>query len=187
MFLYWGATWCPPCNQVKATIFNRQDFIERSRHFIPVYIDGDAPNAQKEGSRFKVSGYPTMVLFTPEGTEITRLPGEVDAEQYMRVLAHGHERRAAGEGNARRGACRRFAGARLTPEDWRMLAYYSWVTDEQQLTPRKELAATLARLAKACPVRADGNGHAARVAGVGARPRRTRRRVGARIRSQPSA
>ena len=32
-----------------------------------------------------------------------------------------------------------------------MLAYYSWVTDEQQLTPRKELAATLARLAKACP------------------------------------
>src|ERR1700737_1271530 len=26
LFLYWGAVWCPPCNQVKATIFNRQDF-----------------------------------------------------------------------------------------------------------------------------------------------------------------
>ncbi|MEO5695678.1 MAG: thioredoxin family protein, partial [Burkholderiaceae bacterium] len=37
LFLYWGATWCPPCNQVKATIFNRQDFIERSRAFVPVY------------------------------------------------------------------------------------------------------------------------------------------------------
>src|SRR5689334_17276996 len=22
VFLYWGAVWCPPCNQVKATIFN---------------------------------------------------------------------------------------------------------------------------------------------------------------------
>ena len=41
VFLYWGAVWCPPCNQVKATIFNRQDFIDRSRFFVPVYLDGD--------------------------------------------------------------------------------------------------------------------------------------------------
>jgi thiol:disulfide interchange protein len=43
LFLYWGAVWCPPCNQVKATIFNRQEFIDKSRHFIPVYLDGDSP------------------------------------------------------------------------------------------------------------------------------------------------
>ena len=30
VFVYWGAKWCPPCNQVKATLFNRQDFIERT-------------------------------------------------------------------------------------------------------------------------------------------------------------
>ncbi len=35
VFVYWGAKWCPPCNQVKATLFNRQDFIERSRGFVP--------------------------------------------------------------------------------------------------------------------------------------------------------
>ncbi len=63
VFVYWGAKWCPPCNQVKATLFNRQDFIERSRAFVPVYVDGDSPGAQKIGARFKVSGYPTMVLF----------------------------------------------------------------------------------------------------------------------------
>ncbi|MEO8526441.1 MAG: thioredoxin family protein, partial [Caldimonas sp.] len=34
VFVYWGAKWCPPCNQVKATLFNRQDFIERSRAFV---------------------------------------------------------------------------------------------------------------------------------------------------------
>src|SRR5437879_661090 len=50
LFLYWGAVWCPPCNQVKATLFNRQDFIERSRFFVPVYIDGDSPSAQKLGA-----------------------------------------------------------------------------------------------------------------------------------------
>ena len=46
VFVYWGAKWCPPCNQVKATLFNRQDFIERSRAFVPVYVDGDSPGAQ---------------------------------------------------------------------------------------------------------------------------------------------
>ena len=151
VFLYWGAKWCPPCNQVMSTIFNRRDFIERSRHFIPVYVDGDAPNAQKEGARFKVSGYPTMVLFTPDGIEITRLPGEVDPERYMKVLTESMNgakpvkatlAAALGQGGDR---------SKLAPGDWRMLAYYSWITDEQQLAAEKDLPVTLARLAKACP------------------------------------
>jgi thiol-disulfide isomerase/thioredoxin len=151
VFLYWGAKWCPPCNQVMATIFNRQDFVERSRHFVPVYVDGDVPNAQKEGARFNVSGYPTMVLFTPDGVEITRLPGEVDPDRYMQVLTESMNgakpvkatlAAALGQGADR---------DKLTPGDWRMLAYYSWITDEQQLAGEKDLPATLARLAKACP------------------------------------
>ena len=89
VFLYWGAKWCPPCNQVKATLFNRTDFIELSRLFVPVYLDGDSPGAQRLGERFKVRGYPTMILFNSAGTEITRLPGEVDAVQYMQVLRTG--------------------------------------------------------------------------------------------------
>ena len=35
VLVYWGAKWCPPCNQLKATLFNRQDFIERSKSFGP--------------------------------------------------------------------------------------------------------------------------------------------------------
>jgi thioredoxin-related protein len=151
VFLYWGAKWCPPCNQVMSTIFNRQDFVERSRHFVPVYVDGDAPNAQKEGARFRVSGYPTMVLFTPEGVEITRLPGEVDPDRYMQVLTESMNgakpvkatlAAALGQGADR---------DKLSPGDWRMLAYYSWITDEQQVAAAKDLPATLSRLAKACP------------------------------------
>ena len=89
VLLYWGATWCPPCNQLKATLFNRQDFAELSRHFVAVHVDGDRPGAQKLGSRFKVSGYPTVVLFGADGQEITRLPGEADAPQVMAVLQAG--------------------------------------------------------------------------------------------------
>ena len=151
LFLYWGAVWCPPCNQVKATIFNRQDFIERSRFFIPVYIDGDSPRAQRLGDRFKVSGYPTMILFRPDGTEITRLPGEVDADQYMRVLTMGmNGARPVGETLA--AALSSGANAPgLSADDWRMLAYYSWDTDEHKLIAANALASTLKRLAQACP------------------------------------
>ena len=124
VLLYWGAKWCPPCNQLKATLFNRQDFIERSQvASSPVEIDGDLPGAQKLGARFKVSGYPTMVLFAPDGAEITRLPGEADAPQVMPVLQHG----LAG-GRPVEGACSpmRAPASSLTPGEWRMLAFYSW-------------------------------------------------------------
>ena len=67
VLLYWGAKWCPPCNQLKATLFNRHDFIERSKSLVAVEIDGDLPGAQKLGARFKVSGYPTMVLMRSDG------------------------------------------------------------------------------------------------------------------------
>ena len=148
LFLYWGAVWCPPCNQVKATIFNRQDFIARSRNFVPVYIDGDSPSAQALASRFKVSAYPTMVLFRPDGAEVTRLPGEVEAEQYMRVLTLSmHATRPV---SALLIAVQTGRSA-LTPADWRLLAYYSWETDEQAIVPKDKLPATLARLAQACP------------------------------------
>ncbi len=149
VFLYWGAVWCPPCNQVKATIFNRQDFIERSRFFVPVYIDGDTPSAQRLGARFNVSGYPTMILLKANGSEITRLPGEVDADQYMRVLTLGMN--GARPVKETLDAALSQNGNKLTPEDWRMLSYYSWETDEQQLLPKDKRAATLQRLSVACP------------------------------------
>jgi len=147
VFLYWGAVWCPPCNQVKATIFNRQGFIERSRNFVPVYLDGDSPNGQKLGARFKVRGYPTMILFKPDGTEITRLPGEVDGERYLDVLGVAM--------NATRpvkdALAAALSGGTMKTEDWRLLADYSWDTDEQQIVERKQLPATLDKLAKAAP------------------------------------
>ena len=180
VFVYWGAKWCPPCNQVKATLFNRQDFIERSRAFVPVYVDGDSPGAQKLGARFKISGYPTMVLFNPQGAELTRLPGEVEGERYTQVLTLGMNAQrsvkdvlaqalveagphaaarspSAGPpqaGLAPSGGRPRYTAAEgqsLTANDWRLLAFYSWDTDHQQLVDKSGVPGLLKRLADACP------------------------------------
>ena len=154
VLLYWGAKWCPPCNQLKATLFNRADFIEQSKAFVAVGIDGDAPGAQKLGTRFKVRGYPTMILFSPAGHEITRLPGEADAAQVMKVLqlglSSGRPVKAV-LADAR-------AGRKLGANEWRLLGFYGWETDEQQLLPVAERAATLAQLAKASEGAQHGDG-----------------------------
>ncbi|MES2098655.1 MAG: thioredoxin family protein [Pseudomonadota bacterium] len=148
VFVYWGAKWCPPCNQIKATLFNRQDFIERSRAFVPVYVDGDTPGAQKIGARFKVSGYPTMVLFNPQGTELTRLPGEVEGERYTQVLTLGMNAQKPVKDVL---AAAKTGGAGLSANDWRLLAFYSFDTDQQQLVPKDGVPALLKQLADACP------------------------------------
>ena len=147
VLLYWGAVWCPPCNQLKATLFNRQDFIERSKHFVAVHIDGDRPGAQKLGGRFKVRGYPTLILLGADGSEITRLPGEADAPQVMRVLQIG----LAGGRNVKAVLADAQAGKAISANEWRMLAFYGWDIDEAQLVPAAERAGLLAELSRKAP------------------------------------
>jgi thioredoxin-related protein len=147
VFLFWSAAWCPPCNQVKSTIFTRPDFIDKSRSFVPVYVDGDTPSGQALGKRFSVGAYPTMVLLRPDGSEITRLAGSVEPAKYMQVLEHG----ISGGSSARQALAAAMAGTPVTTEDWRLLAFYSWETDEQQIVPKVDVPATLLKLAHACP------------------------------------
>ncbi len=147
IFLFWTAEWCPPCNHVKSTIFAREDFIAKSRSFVPVYVDGDTPSGQALGKRFNVSGYPTMLLLTPDGGEVTRLEGSVEPAKYMQLLEHG----LAGGASARQSLAAALAGQPISSEDWRLLAYYSWGTDDQQLVAKKDAPATLMKLARTCP------------------------------------
>ncbi|WAC74050.1 thioredoxin fold domain-containing protein [Roseateles sp. SL47] len=145
VLLYWGAKWCPPCNQLKATLFNRADFIEQSRAFVAVHIDGDNPGAQRLGARFKVRGYPTMILFSNQGQELTRLPGEADAAQVLQVLQLG----LAGGRPVKSVLADAQAGRKLSASEWKLLGFYGWEIDEQQLVPANQRPALLARLAQA--------------------------------------
>ena len=90
VILYWGAVWCPPCNQMKAGLFKDPAFIAETENFVPVYLDGDTEGAQRWGEQFGISGYPTVIILQPDGTEITRIASATmaaDLPQLLRVAA----------------------------------------------------------------------------------------------------
>ena len=146
LFLYWGAIWCPPCQEIKHTVFKSRRFIEQTDSFIPVYLDGDTEAAQAAGERFGVKGYPTMIVFNSAGTEITRIPGGIDISRYNDVLASAlnsitptRELVIALTENP----------ASLTEQNLKQLAYYSWGQDHDALPKNynPELFLTASQLA----------------------------------------
>lgn len=149
VFLYWGAVWCPPCNQLKATLFKRRDFIEKTQLFVMVYLDGDTDRAQRYGAEFSVMGYPTLIMFDPEGTEVTRIPGGLQLERYEKVLDLVlKETRPVKEivetiANGQ--------SSRLVDDDFRLLAFYSWGQDNQKVLPKESSTQLLGALYAACP------------------------------------
>ena len=148
VFLYWGASWCPPCHELKATVFSRPDFIEKSRLFVTVYLDGDNPGAQKWGEVFRVQGYPTVLILRPDRTELERISGGMDLSLYGEALdlalgdVHPAEELLATLGTS---------SAALSRDDCRRLAYNAWFLDREASAASAQLAEHLARAAERCP------------------------------------
>ncbi len=143
LYFYWGAVWCPPCQEIKHTIFKHPKFLSQSQLFVPVYLDGDTERAQVQGERFAVQGYPTMIVFNSDGEELTRIPGGIDTRRYLDVLSLSL--------NQGRDMESLIASAMQSPQtlsgdELIQLAYYSWgqgnlsISDEQTLALLKSLA-----------------------------------------------
>lgn len=147
LFLYWGAAWCPPCNRIRATTFSRSDFQALAPSFVALHIDGDSAGAQQMAERFHVRSYPTLIVYRPDGTEITRLPCELDGARFVEIfqVALGARRTVAESLSAALSRERA-----LADDEWRLLSFYSWDTDERQVLKSLDFAATLASMTRSC-------------------------------------
>ena len=147
IYLYWGAVWCPPCHAISATVFKSPEFLERSKLFVPVYLDGDTENAQAYGEKFGVRGYPTMIVFNSDGTEMTRIPGGIDLQAYANILDL-----TLGQASS---ATELVAGlatglTSLDTNECTLLAYYSWGQDSTILEGA-DTGAAFRSMYEACP------------------------------------
>lgn len=149
MFLYWGAVWCPPCYYLKHTVFQKPEVKEQIDQFLPVYMDGDMKSAQTWGEKYDVQGYPTVILFTPQGEEFMRMPSALPADRYAEVLAQALDgMRPVTEAFA---TTMKAADGQADPKDIKLLAYYAWDQDSQLALEDTEKAATFQTLMAKTP------------------------------------
>lgn len=148
VLLYWGAVWCPPCNQLKAGLFKDPAFIALTSRFVPVYLDGDEEGAQAWGERFGVRGYPTLIVLDPQRNEITRVAGGNDAAELTRALTVAAGRRSAVAATL---ATALATPDRLAAEDWQVLGDYGWEVDANRLAGERRSQDVLRQLSKAAP------------------------------------
>ena len=141
VLLYWGAVWCPPCNELKTTLFKDRAFVGETKNFVPVYLDGDTDGAQRWGERFGISGYPTMIVLRPDGSEVTRLSSGARLPEVLRVASSRTTSIDALFARAE-------AGETLSQDEWRLLSAFDWGNDPKRA---ERTPALLERLADASP------------------------------------
>lgn len=92
------APWCPWCRRLQREVYTDPS-VQRylSEHFVATRIDGDDTEStitfksytltQNEmASALQATGFPTTVFLAANSEYITRLPGFVDAPEFLQVL-----------------------------------------------------------------------------------------------------
>jgi thiol:disulfide interchange protein len=74
-----GSDWCPPCIAMRKNVFSQKEFVDAaSKKFVLVELDfpkGDKAVAEKNqpfAEKYKIEGFPTVILFNSDGKEFTR-------------------------------------------------------------------------------------------------------------------
>lgn len=74
-----GSDWCPPCIAMRKNVFSKKEFVsEASKKYILVELDfpnGDKPTKERNqpyAEKYKIEGFPTVILLNSEGKEFTR-------------------------------------------------------------------------------------------------------------------
>jgi thiol:disulfide interchange protein len=74
-----GSDWCPPCMMMRKNVFSKPEFVkEASKKYVLVELDfpkGDKALADKNqplADKYKIEGFPTVILMHPDGKEFER-------------------------------------------------------------------------------------------------------------------
>lgn len=77
-------TWCGPCKLMDEWVYTADAVVDAASGLVAVKVDGDERLDLKE--RFGVTGFPTVILLSPDGTEIRRASGYVSVVEMAEFL-----------------------------------------------------------------------------------------------------
>ena len=80
-----GSDWCPPCKALHKNVLSSKEFVEfAGKHLVLVELDfpnskPQSPELKKANQalseKFKIEGYPTVIVLDSEGKELSREVG----------------------------------------------------------------------------------------------------------------
>jgi thioredoxin-like negative regulator of GroEL len=80
------ATWCGPCKEMDENVFTVAAVAEEATNYVALRIDAEKGEGPALYKRFHVTGYPTILFLTPEGREIERVFGSLEADKFLTTL-----------------------------------------------------------------------------------------------------
>ncbi len=85
LFIDFYATWCSYCKKLDENTFSDNRVQQKlNSKYVLVKIDTD--KNKDITSKYKIYGFPTMVLLDPNGNEIKRIEGYVDADTLLNQI-----------------------------------------------------------------------------------------------------
>ncbi len=86
IFLNISASWCGPCNALKAKTFPDGEVGEfYNANFINVMVDGEKGEGIELARKYEISGYPSLIFVDSNGEFIAQTAGYRNPEQFVEI------------------------------------------------------------------------------------------------------
>lgn len=84
VFLDCYTTWCGPCKYMANTVFTTEAAGNYfNEHFVNIKIDMEKGEGPELAKKFRIPGYPTFIILSPDGKEIGRVVGSNELEPFI--------------------------------------------------------------------------------------------------------
>lgn len=86
MITIFSATWCPPCQQMKRSVYPSAEVAPYHNSFVWAYLDADEKNNRGLMSKFEVSGIPHISFVASDGQLMGHFAGAVSPADFANIL-----------------------------------------------------------------------------------------------------
>ena len=84
IFIDFETTWCGPCKTMDQWVYSADKVVAVSNNYVCVKIDGD--EQRNLVKKYEVTGYPTMIILSPDGEIIKRVSGYQSVEKMVEFM-----------------------------------------------------------------------------------------------------